>query len=52
MQVNNLIVETLHPDHKVAQMYRYLKNIDPAHHGKYIELFNKHDREQRQQKRM
>ena len=51
MQVNNLIVETLHPDHKVAQMYRYLKNIDPAHHGKYIELFNKHDREQRQQKR-
>jgi len=52
MQVNNLIVETLHPDHKVAQMYRYLKNIDASHHGKYIELFNKHDREQRQQKRM
>jgi len=47
MQVNNLIVETLHPEHKVAKLYRILKNVDAAHHGKMIALFNKCDREQR-----
>jgi hypothetical protein len=47
MQVNNLIVETLHPEHKVAKLYRILKNVDAAHHGKLIELFNKCDRAQR-----
>ena len=47
MQVNNLIVETLHPEHKVAKLYRFLKNVDAAHHGKMIALFNKCDREQR-----
>ena len=47
MQVNNLIVETLHPEHKVAKLYRFLKNVDAAHHGKLIALFNKCDHEQR-----
>jgi hypothetical protein len=47
MQVNNLIVETLHPEHKVAKLYRFLKNVDSAHHGKLIALFNKCDRAQR-----
>ena len=47
MQVNNLIVETLHPEHKVAKLYRFLKNVDAAHHGKFIAAFNKCDREQR-----
>ena len=47
MQVNNLIVETLHPEHKVAKLYRFLKNVDAAHHGKLIALFNKKDREHR-----
>jgi hypothetical protein len=47
MQVNNLIVETLHPEHKVAKLYRFLKNVDVAHHGKLIALFNKHDSQQR-----
>jgi len=47
MQVNNLIVETLHPEHKVAKLYRFLQNVDVAHHGKLIALFNKCDRAQR-----
>jgi len=47
MQVNNLIVETLHPEHKVAKLYRFLQNVDAAHHGKLIALFNQKDREQR-----
>jgi uncharacterized protein YjbI with pentapeptide repeats len=47
MQVNNLIVETLHPEHKVAKLYRILKNVDAAHHGKMIALFNKCDKEHR-----
>jgi len=47
MQVNNLIVETLHPEHKVAKLYRFLKNVDAAHHGKLIALFNKKDQEHR-----
>jgi surface protein len=47
MQVNNLIVETLHPEHKVAKLYRFLKNVDAAHHGKFIAAFNKKDLEQR-----
>ena len=47
MQVNNLIVETLHPEHKVAKLYRFLKNVDAAHHGKFIAAFNKKDKEHR-----
>ena len=47
MQVNNLIVETLHPENKVAKLYRFLQNVDAAHHGKLIALFNKKDKEQR-----
>ena len=47
MQVNNLIVETLHPEHKVAKLYRFLQNVDAAHHGKLIALFNKKDKEHR-----
>jgi len=47
MQVNNLIVETLHPEHKVAKLYRFLQNVDVAHHGKLIALFNKKDKEHR-----
>ena len=47
MQVNNLIVETLHPEHKVAKLYRFLKNVDASHHGKLIALFNKCDHQQR-----
>jgi VCBS repeat-containing protein len=47
MQVNNLIVETLHPEHKVAKLYRFLQNVDAAHHGKLIALFNKCDRAHR-----
>ena len=47
MQVNNLIVETLHPEHKVAKLYRFLKNVDTAHHGKLIGAFNKKDKEHR-----
>jgi len=47
MQVNNLIVETLHPEHKVAKLYRFLNNVDAAHHGKLIALFNKKDKEHR-----
>jgi len=47
MQVNNLIVETLHPEHKVAKLYRFLKNVDAVHHGKLIAAFNKCDSEQR-----
>jgi hypothetical protein len=47
MQVNNLIVETLHPEHKVAKLYRFLKNVDAAHHAKLIALFNKKDLEHR-----
>ena len=47
MQVNNLIVETLHPEHKVAKLYRFLKNVDSAHHGKFIAAFNKKDLEHR-----
>jgi hypothetical protein len=47
MQVNNLIVETLHPEHKVAKLYRFLKNVDAAHHGKFIAAFNKKDLEHR-----
>ena len=49
MQVNNLIVETLHPEHKVAKLYRFLKNVDAAHHGELIALFNKCDHQQRAQ---
>ena len=41
MQVNNLIVETLHPEHKVAKLYRFLKNVKPSQHGEFIEIFNK-----------
>jgi len=47
MQVNNLIVETLHPEHKVAKLYRFLQNVDVSHHGKLIALFNKKDKEHR-----
>jgi hypothetical protein len=47
MQVNNLIVETLHPENKVAKLYRILQNVDAAHHGKLIAFFNQKDREQR-----
>jgi hypothetical protein len=47
MQVNNLIVETLHPENKVAKLYRFLQNVDAAHHGKLIALFNKKDKENR-----
>jgi surface protein len=47
MQVNNLIVETLHPEHKVAKLYRFLKNVDAAHHAKFIAAFNKKDLEHR-----
>ena len=47
MQVNNLIVETLHPEHKVAKLYRFFKNVDASHHGKLIALFNKKDQEHR-----
>jgi len=47
MQVNNLIVETLHPENNVAKLYRFLQNIDAAHHGKLIALFNQKHLEQR-----
>ena len=47
MQVNNLIVETLHPEHKVAKLYRFLKNVKPSQHGEFIAMFNERDREQR-----
>jgi hypothetical protein len=47
MQVNNLIVETLHPENKVAKLYRFLQNVDAVHHGKLIALFNQKHLEQR-----
>ena len=47
MQVNNLIVETLHPEHKVSKLYRMLNKMNVSQHSDAISLFNKYDREQR-----
>jgi hypothetical protein len=48
MQVNNLIVETLHPHHKVARLYCLLDGINVSSHHKLITIFNKWDRDYRQ----
>ena len=48
MQVNNLIVETLHPHHKVARLYCLLDGINVSYHHKLITIFNKWDRDYRQ----
>ena len=45
MQVNNLIVETLHPEHKVAKLYRILGMLSPAEQADLITIYNKYDRE-------
>jgi hypothetical protein len=47
MQVNNLIVETLHPEHKVAKLYMILGMLSPAEQVNLINLYNKYDREYR-----
>jgi hypothetical protein len=47
MQVNNLIVETLHPEHKVAKLYIILTMLSPAEKTDLIRLYNKYDREYR-----
>ena len=47
MQVNNLIVETLHPRHKVALLYCVLNEINVSHHHKLITIFNEWDRQYR-----
>jgi len=47
MQVNNLIVETLHPEHKVAKLYMILGMLSPAEQVNLISLYNKYDREYR-----
>ena len=47
MQVNNLIVETLHPEHKVAKLYMILGMLSPAEQLNLISLYNKYDREYR-----
>ena len=47
MVVNNLIVETLHPENKVAKLTQFLKKVPPSAHNSLIELFNKYDRENR-----
>ena len=45
MQVNNLIVETLHPEHKVAKLYRILGMLTPSQQADLIKVYNKYDRE-------
>jgi len=45
MKVNNMIVETLHPEHKIAQLYQLLKMAKPEQRGEIIALYNKLDRE-------
>ena len=47
MQVNNLIVETLHPRHKVALLYCVLNETNVSHHHKLITIFNEWDRQYR-----
>lgn len=49
MQVNNLIVETLHPQHKIAHLYRLLKQIKAPYHHILITNFNKIDTAYRKQ---
>jgi VCBS repeat-containing protein/autotransporter-associated beta strand protein len=47
MQVNNLIVETLHPEHKVAKLYIILGMLTPSEQADLITIYNKYDREYR-----
>jgi len=47
MIVNNMIVETLHPENRIAKIYRYFaeNNISGKEKNEYIETFNKACRE-------
>jgi hypothetical protein len=40
MMVNNMICETLHPEHPIAQLYMYLKQCNSKHHRKLIKMYN------------
>ena len=40
MQVNNLIVETLHPEHKVAKLYRILGKLNVSDQNDLIAVYN------------
>lgn len=40
MIVNNLICETLHPEHRIAKLYMNIKDINPSGQEKIFKLFN------------
>jgi len=48
MQVNNLIVETLHPENKVAQLYKLLNMVKPEQRHAMIALYNQYERKHKQ----
>ena len=48
MQVNNLIVETLHPENKVARLYHLLNMVKPEEHDQVIALYNQLERQHKQ----
>jgi len=48
MQVNNLIVETLHPEHKIAQLYKLLNLVKPEEREQMIALYNHLERKHKQ----
>lgn len=48
MQVNNLIVETLHPEHKIAKLYSLLNIVTPEEREQVIALYNQLERKHKQ----
>ena len=48
MQVNNLIVETLHPEHKIAQLYKLLNMVKPEERDQMIALYNRLEHQHKQ----
>jgi len=48
MQVNNLIVETLHPEHKIAQLYKLLNMVKPEEREQMIALYNQFEYQHKQ----
>ena len=48
MQVHNLIVETLHPEHKVAKLYRILDKLNCQEQKDLITVYNNYESKQRQ----
>jgi hypothetical protein len=40
MMINNLICETLHPQHSMAELYRFLQNLTPQTQNEVIKSYN------------